>query len=84
MTGLVKADDWPKQFEMPTGHAWRSMLPSGMHCEGCHALITVEAANVGMTGRVDGFVSLFDPELVLDLLSAHVVFTCRAYGGVAS
>ena len=88
MTGYVKANDWPKRFEMPAGCQWRSMLPSGMHCEGCHALITVEGANVGMAGARDGFVSLFDPALVLELLSAHIVFACRRVwpswnGGVA-
>lgn len=70
-------EDWPKRFELPDGHSWRSMLPSGMHCDRCHALITVEEANIGCDPR-RGFRSVFETQLVVDLLAAHVDFVCRA------
>lgn len=72
--GMVD-EDWPKEFEWPVGHPWRAMLPSGMHCNRCHGLVSVEEANMGASAR--GFRPIFDTTLVMILLQAHVEFACR-------
>jgi hypothetical protein len=73
----VVDEDWPKQFEWPVGHPWRSMLPSGMHCNRCHGLVPVEEAHVG-SDLTRGFRAVFDSTLLVVLLQAHVELACRA------
>lgn len=53
------------------------MLPSGVHCEGCHRLVRVEEAWAGMDGW--DFESVFDLELLIPLLLAHAELDCSAH-----
>jgi hypothetical protein len=67
-TNLIRAD------EFPALDGWRPMLPSGFHCERCHALVRVYEAQVP-------FAALFDRDAVAALLDAHRQLVCR--GGQA-
>jgi hypothetical protein len=63
-TNLIPADEFPAVDD------WRPMLPSGFHCERCHALVRVYEAQVP-------FAALFDRDAVTALLKAHRLLACR-------
>jgi hypothetical protein len=50
------------------------MLPSGFHCDRCHALVRVDEAYVG--DDPDDFIALFDMPKVIALLVGHTQLTC--------
>lgn len=55
---------------------FRHMLPSGVHCQGCHALINVEEAYAGLTPDYSDYV--FDLDAIIPLLLAHAEMDCVA------
>lgn len=65
---FVASDDWPR-LSTVAGRVFRSMLPSGFHCETCHGLVPVLEAYAGA--------DRFERAGVEALLSAHVELLCR-------
>lgn len=79
LPAVVRSDELGKHLNVG-GVMFRHMLPSGVHCEGCHALVNVDEAYAGMDAS--DFVSCFDLGVLVALLDGHVETTCR--GGPAA
>lgn len=75
MDDIVVVCDMPKAVTVD-GHSFRHMLPSGVHCNGCHGLVSCEEAIIGMDG-VD-FCAVVSLPTLYAILQAHLDFTCRA------